>query len=183
MSCSVGCRLGLDPMLLWLWCRPAATAPIRPLAWEPPYATGVAIEKAKRQKKRKFTRVIHHTKYWTPKGKLQCNRNCVKNYNPQNLENNSVAETAEIMAAEGDKWHSEMQKSQVLSTLVQAQRSHLQSLRFRSLFSANFIPYKALLFPCKQPEPPPFLSRHCYCLKKTEQGYRSETDKQCLEQD
>ena len=43
----VGCRHGLDPALLWLWCRPAATAPIRPLAWEPPYATGTALEKAK----------------------------------------------------------------------------------------------------------------------------------------
>ena len=50
MSCAVGCRHGLDPALLWLWCRLAATAPIRPLAWEPPYATGAALEKAKRQK-------------------------------------------------------------------------------------------------------------------------------------
>ena len=39
-----------DPALLWLWCRPAATAPIRPLAWEPPYAMEAALEKAKRQK-------------------------------------------------------------------------------------------------------------------------------------
>ena len=31
-----------DPALLWLWCRLAATAPIRPLAWGPPYAMGVA---------------------------------------------------------------------------------------------------------------------------------------------
>ena len=23
-----------DPALSWLWCRPVATAPIRPLAWE-----------------------------------------------------------------------------------------------------------------------------------------------------
>ena len=50
MSCGVGYRCGSDPELLWLWCRPAAKAPIRPLAWEPPYATGVALEKAKRQK-------------------------------------------------------------------------------------------------------------------------------------
>src|SRR5512135_1808292 len=34
MSCGVGCRRGSDPALLWLWCRPVATAPIRPLAWE-----------------------------------------------------------------------------------------------------------------------------------------------------
>ena len=25
---------GSGPLLLWLWCRPAAAAPIRPLAWE-----------------------------------------------------------------------------------------------------------------------------------------------------
>ena len=38
-----------DPTLLWLWCRLAATAPIGPLAWEPSYAAGAALEKAKRQ--------------------------------------------------------------------------------------------------------------------------------------
>ena len=50
MSCGVGCRRGSDPVLLWLWRRPAAIAPIRPLAWEPPYATGVALEKTKKKK-------------------------------------------------------------------------------------------------------------------------------------
>ena len=50
MSCGIGCRLGSDPALLWLWHRPAAAAPIRPLAWEPPYAAGVALEKAKKKK-------------------------------------------------------------------------------------------------------------------------------------
>ena len=38
MSCGVGCRRGLDPVWLWLWGRLASVAPIRPLAWEPPYA-------------------------------------------------------------------------------------------------------------------------------------------------
>ena len=41
------CRLhrsSLDPALLWLWCRLAATTPIGALAWEPPYATGVALK-------------------------------------------------------------------------------------------------------------------------------------------
>ena len=33
-----------DTALLWLWCRLVATAPIRPLAWEPPYATGAALK-------------------------------------------------------------------------------------------------------------------------------------------
>ena len=53
MSCGVGRRRGLDPELLWLWCRPTATGPIRPLAWEPSYAAGAALEKAKRQKKKR----------------------------------------------------------------------------------------------------------------------------------
>ena len=34
-----------DLVLLWLWWRPAAIALIRPLAWEPPYAAGAALEK------------------------------------------------------------------------------------------------------------------------------------------
>ena len=37
----------LRSWLLWLWCRPAATALIRPLAWEPPHAAGVALKKQK----------------------------------------------------------------------------------------------------------------------------------------
>ena len=53
MSCGVGRRHGSDPTLLWLWRRPAATALIRPLAWEPPYATGAAQEMAKKDQKKK----------------------------------------------------------------------------------------------------------------------------------
>jgi len=34
-------------VLLWLWCRLEATALIRPLAWEPPCATGAAIKRKK----------------------------------------------------------------------------------------------------------------------------------------
>ena len=41
-----------DPALLWLWCRPAATAPIRLLAWEPPCAVGAALENTKKKKKK-----------------------------------------------------------------------------------------------------------------------------------
>ena len=44
MSLGVGCRHGSDSVLLWLWCRPAAIALIQPIAWEPPYATGVALK-------------------------------------------------------------------------------------------------------------------------------------------
>ena len=47
MSCGEGRRQGSDPALLWLWCRPAATAPIGPLAWEPLYAKCVALKSKK----------------------------------------------------------------------------------------------------------------------------------------
>ena len=61
MSCGVGRIRGLDPSSLWLWCRPEATAPIRSLAWESPYAAGGALEKAKRQKKKKNAKRIYET--------------------------------------------------------------------------------------------------------------------------
>ena len=48
MSCGVGRRRGSDSVLLWLWCRQAAVALIRPLAWEPSYAVGVGLEKKKK---------------------------------------------------------------------------------------------------------------------------------------
>ena len=53
MSCGVGCRHSSDPVLLWLWHRPAAVAPIGHLTWKPPYATGTALEKTKKKKKKK----------------------------------------------------------------------------------------------------------------------------------
>ena len=37
-------------MLLWPWRRLAAAAPVRPLAWKPPYALGAAL-KSKKEKK------------------------------------------------------------------------------------------------------------------------------------
>ena len=40
-----------DLALLWLWHRLAAVAPIRLLAWEPPYAMCGALKKTKKKKK------------------------------------------------------------------------------------------------------------------------------------
>ena len=61
MSYGVGHKHGLDPALLQLWYRPAAIAPIRPLAWKPPYAKGRALkskkEKEKEKKKKKRVKV------------------------------------------------------------------------------------------------------------------------------
>ena len=44
-------RCGSDPVLLWH--KPAVTAPIWPLAWEPPCASDVALEKRKKKKTEK----------------------------------------------------------------------------------------------------------------------------------
>ena len=52
MSRGVGLRGSSGPVLLWLWCRLAATAPNQHLAWEFPYAAGAAL-KSKEQNKTK----------------------------------------------------------------------------------------------------------------------------------
>ena len=54
MSCGVAHRRGSDPAWLWLWCRLAAAALIRPPAWEPPYAAGVALKREKEKGKKVF---------------------------------------------------------------------------------------------------------------------------------
>ena len=60
MSCSVDHRRSSDPALLWLWCTPAAAAQLGALAWEPPYAEGVALKKQK-QKGNDFGPQTHTT--------------------------------------------------------------------------------------------------------------------------
>ena len=58
MSCGVGPRYNSDAALLWLWCRPAATALTGPLAWEPLHATGAALEKTKKKISHMNVRII-----------------------------------------------------------------------------------------------------------------------------
>ena len=47
------CRLQmqLDLALLWLWCRPVATALFWPLAWEPPYAASTTLKRQTNKQK------------------------------------------------------------------------------------------------------------------------------------
>ena len=47
MICGVGRRRSSDPALLWPWHGLAAAAPIEPLPWELPHASGVALKSAK----------------------------------------------------------------------------------------------------------------------------------------
>ena len=46
----IGGRWGLDLTWPWLWHRLAAAALIQPLAWELPYAAGVALKRKKGKK-------------------------------------------------------------------------------------------------------------------------------------
>ena len=50
MNCGVDHRCSSDPTLLWLGCMLAAVALIRPLAWEPPNAVGVALKSNEKKK-------------------------------------------------------------------------------------------------------------------------------------
>ena len=54
-GCIVSHRCSLDAALLWLWCGLAAAALIRPLAWELPCATGVALKKERKKEKLIYT--------------------------------------------------------------------------------------------------------------------------------
>ena len=55
VSCGVGCRYRLDPVLLRLWCRPETAAP-----FQPPPRLGISIchrhspKKIKKEKQRKL---------------------------------------------------------------------------------------------------------------------------------
>ena len=64
MSCGAGHRRGSDAM--WLWQRLADATLIRPLAWELPHATGVALKKRGEKSKIQFfshTRHISDARY------------------------------------------------------------------------------------------------------------------------
>ena len=62
---AVGHTHSLDLALLWLWHRLAASALIRPLVWEFPYAAHVALKKQQKKSLRKglFTKVWSRL-YW-----------------------------------------------------------------------------------------------------------------------
>ena len=61
MSCAVDRKRA--SYLVWLWRRLVATAPIRPPAWESPYAASAAL---KRQKPKKKLKKIKFTKQGVP---------------------------------------------------------------------------------------------------------------------
>ena len=58
MSCGVGLRCGSDLVLLWLWYRPAAAAPIQPLAGNFHMLWKQTLPPAKKKKERKRNRKL-----------------------------------------------------------------------------------------------------------------------------
>ena len=79
MSCGISHRCGLVLALLWLWRRPAAAAQIQSLAWELPYAVGMALKSLKKQKNKKkknkkrkklAVNAIHHLYFMLLLGEL-----------------------------------------------------------------------------------------------------------------
>ena len=63
-------------MLLWLWRRLVATAPIRPLAWEHPYAAEAAQENGKKTKQTNKKKPIKcQVKYLLCEGSVLCSDN------------------------------------------------------------------------------------------------------------
>ena len=53
-----------DLVLLWLWHRLAAIAPILPLVWELPYVMGMALRRKKKKKKKKKVLSISLITLW-----------------------------------------------------------------------------------------------------------------------
>ena len=58
-SYDIGGRCGSDLALLWLWCRPAAAAPIPTLAWEPPYAA-LTLKRKEGKKEERGAQSLRH---------------------------------------------------------------------------------------------------------------------------
>ena len=67
--CELQCRSQTcsDLACLWLWCRPAATAPVWPIAWELPCAMGASLKRPK--KKERMLRCSERSRRykWIPK--------------------------------------------------------------------------------------------------------------------
>ena len=80
VSWGVGRRRGSDLALLGLWRGLVPTAPIRPLAWEPPYAAGADKKNRKKTKKKKkdlqiqYVNALIHTRKL--KDKCSSMKNC-----------------------------------------------------------------------------------------------------------
>ena len=71
-SRSVGRRCGSDPGMLWLWCRPAAAAPLPPIAWELLFAAGRAVKTKKKQQPPPEKNPTHYADHIHPLLRSSC---------------------------------------------------------------------------------------------------------------
>ena len=86
MSCGVGRKHGSGLALLWLWCRPATVASIRPLAWKHPYAVGTGLKKEKKKRKKGGDRTTYKTKF-------RVKENIVKNFMTINFKTKEMVKS------------------------------------------------------------------------------------------
>ena len=97
-----------DPALLRLWCRLGATAPMRPLAWEPPYAAGAALKSKNKETNEKTEKLDEKTweKVWAA-------------FDQEEGE----AQKAQVMKEKWDRWTPSKRRPQLSERQVRKQES------------------------------------------------------------
>ena len=143
MSCGVGHTCGSDPVLLLLWGRLVATALIRPLAWEFPYAAGAAL---KRQNKNKSELVQSRC--------FQTHRNENNSAHTKQDISGLLSSPRLLIGSPGSRRHS--LQTCVLHVLMERENNRLERARCHlkgengepkdSFRVANFFPHE----PCEQ---------------------------------
>jgi len=130
MSCGIRHRCGLDPTLLWLWCRLAAAVSIRPLAWELPYAKGAVLKKQKQTSPPK----THHknseqlrSPWYVPGTKGASGTLYLSQASTQSFEGNVTSSNLESRKLVAQKGNSQPRVTQLLSEPGKPTWDHLPS--------------------------------------------------------
>ena len=86
LCCGIGHRCGSDPALLWLWCRPEATAPMRPPSLGTSICRGCGPKKTKKKKKSvwRIWSIIQSAISWGRKGNRLGYRDLMREISPWN---------------------------------------------------------------------------------------------------
>ena len=136
MSCGVGRRCGLGLVLLWLWCRPGAAAPIRPLAWEPLHAAGSALKRQKTKTNQKTKTTKHTITIWP--------NNPISKYIPQKLKAGTWTDTCRPMfTAALDKQIYKMWHLHTMEYYSASKRNEfLEFPSWRSGNKSNYYPWR-----------------------------------------
>ena len=95
MSSGVGHRHSSGLVLMWLWCKLAAAAPIGPLTWELPYAMGAALKTKKKKKKNTKDRTSRFI--FTPYPKFNSKRTADLNLKVKAVQQSFVLTTCPLL--------------------------------------------------------------------------------------